>query len=79
MKWKIAALEIVNTIESRISQLAAGPLPKTIGNGPMKMTMLELDDAELERIDATSTKTVPKKMMTNPIINNSRGFCELSG
>jgi len=45
----------------------------------MKMTMLELDDAELERIDATSKKTVPKKMMTNPIINNSRGFCELSG
>jgi hypothetical protein len=65
-------LRATSKSEITINQPASGPLPKTIGKGPMKITMLELDEPLLEKTDAIVKITMPKIATANPKTNRTR-------
>lgn len=59
-------LRATSKIEIRISQPASGPLPKTIGKGPMKITMLELVELLVEKTVAIVRIIMPEIVTANP-------------
>lgn len=59
-------LRATSKIEITISQPASGPLPKTIGKGPMKITALELVELLLEKAEAIVRIAMPETVTANP-------------
>jgi len=59
-------LRATSKIEITISEPASGPLPKTIGKGPMKITMLELVELLLDRTEAIVRIAMPEIATANP-------------
>lgn len=64
----MATLTAASAIEIRINVLAFGPVPMTMGNGPMKMAMPELVDELLEDNAVATRIVMPTMTMANPII-----------
>lgn len=64
---KSVMTEIARIIPIRMSQGAFGPVPKTIGNGPIKITTPTLEEL-LKSREATTKITTPMKTKVIPKI-----------
>ena len=56
---------------NKMSNEAFGPLPNTIGNGPIMMKPPKLNEVPPERAVAIKTRTSPMVIVKNPRTNSS--------
>lgn len=70
----IMTVRTARTIANRISHCAPGPMPKTMGMGPMKMIPPELVEPPWETVVAIVTSIRPTSVVENPRMKRARSF-----